>query len=136
MQNANMCLALPDQLSYLSSYRRYRVLGQNGHNSTVLQTVLRVPCNIPVFNALSSLVLSICIHIKLSKSQIPLRYLVRRWFEAGRRQVRSWSGILHRYKSVHGTLWIMAQLVGLSQRSYSISRRFWRCLKGYLLACY
>ena len=25
------------------------------------------------------------------KSQIPLRYLVRSWFEAGRRHVRSWS---------------------------------------------
>jgi len=25
------------------------------------------------------------------RSQIPLRYLVRSWFDAGRRQVRSWS---------------------------------------------
>jgi len=39
----------------------------------------------------TSIMLDVMCSEVLSKSQIPLRYLAQSWFEAGRRQVRSWS---------------------------------------------
>ena len=54
-----------------------------------------------------------------SKSQIPLRYLVRRWFEAGRRQVRSWSRTCRRPASSCYSLLASSMIGQISARCRS-----------------